>query len=141
MKYWFYLIAILYALSPVDLAPEMFVGRLGLIDDLIVIGALYWYFIYRPAMLRARLRPADDSGGRERVEEPRESRQGAQEWDPYKVLGVARNASLDEIKHAYRELANKYHPDKVSHLGDEFKKIADKRFKEIVRAYQELTQK
>ncbi|MBI4802950.1 MAG: DnaJ domain-containing protein [Elusimicrobia bacterium] len=144
MKYWFYLIAILYALSPIDLVPEWFAGhlRFGLIDDIVVIGALYWYFIYRPARLSACRRTSDDSGGRgQREEESRENGQRSQEMDPYEVLGVAKGASLDEIKHAYRELANKYHPDKVSHLGDEFKEIANKRFKEIWGAYQELTQK
>ena len=32
--------------------------------------------------------------------------------DPYKILGVARSASDDEVKNAYRALARKYHPDK-----------------------------
>ena len=63
------------------------------------------------------------------------------ETDPYAALGVARDAPAGEIKHAYRELANKYHPDKVSHLGEEFRLLAEKRFKEIQAAYQQLSQK
>jgi len=38
-------------------------------------------------------------------------------------------------------LANKYHPDKVDHLGEEFKKLAEKKFKDIQEAYQKLTVK
>ena len=134
MKKLIFIISILYILSPVDLIPEWAAGRFGLIDDLIVIGALYWYFSYRPARPGAR-RPGVGAGGQEPDEnEPLEK-------DPYLVLGVARDAAPEEIKHAYRELANKYHPDKVSHLGDEFREIANKRFKEIQRAYQLLTKK
>ena len=58
--------------------------------------------------------------------------------DPYEILGVPRKASLDEIKSAYRKLAAQYHPDKVNHLGDEFKTLAEKKFKEIRKAYEEL---
>lgn len=50
--------------------------------------------------------------------------------DYYDILGVARNASPEEVKKAYRRLAHQYHPDKSS--GDE------KRFKEINEAYQVL---
>ncbi|MEJ2219960.1 MAG: J domain-containing protein, partial [Desulfobacterales bacterium] len=63
------------------------------------------------------------------------------EWDPYRVLGIDRSASIEEIKHAYRDLAGKYHPDKLEHLGDEFKVLAETRFKDIQQAYQELTAK
>jgi molecular chaperone DnaJ len=53
--------------------------------------------------------------------------------DYYSVLGVARNASPDEIKKAYRKLALKFHPDK--NQGD---KAAEDRFKEITEAYDVL---
>lgn len=51
--------------------------------------------------------------------------------DYYKILGVSRGASKDEIKKAYRKLAHKYHPDKKE--GDEAK------FKEVNEAYQALS--
>lgn len=50
--------------------------------------------------------------------------------DYYEILGVARNATKDDIKKAYRKLAHKYHPDKSS--GD------DKKFKELSEAYDVL---
>lgn len=53
--------------------------------------------------------------------------------DYYKILGVGRNASQDEIKKAYRKLALKYHPDKTK--GD---KEAETKFKEISEAYEVL---
>ncbi len=54
--------------------------------------------------------------------------------DPYEVLGVARNASGDEIKKAYRKLAIKFHPDK--NPGD---KPAEEKFKEAASAYEILS--
>ena len=53
--------------------------------------------------------------------------------DYYKILGVSKNASQDEIKKAYRKLAVKYHPDKTQ--GD---KKSEDRFKEIGEAYEVL---
>jgi DnaJ like chaperone protein len=63
---------------------------------------------------------------------------GTERWNPYHVLGLAPGAPPEKIKRAYRELASKYHPDKVSHLGEEFKDLAERRFKEIQQAYNEL---
>lgn len=53
--------------------------------------------------------------------------------DYYKLLGVPRDASLQDIKKAYRQLAMKYHPDK--NPGD---KAAEEKFKEIAEAYEVL---
>src|SRR5437763_4151688 len=54
--------------------------------------------------------------------------------DYYKVLGVGKGASDEEIKKAYRKLARKYHPDQ--NAGD---KQAEERFKEISQAYDVLS--
>jgi len=56
--------------------------------------------------------------------------------DYYEILGAQKNSSLDEIKKAYRELALKYHPDRVPH---EQKKEAEEKFKEISEAYAVLS--
>lgn len=53
--------------------------------------------------------------------------------DPYEILGVARNASQDEIKRAYRRLALKHHPDR--NRGDT---AAAQKFKEVQAAYEIL---
>ena len=57
------------------------------------------------------------------------------------VLGVSEAAGEDEIKTAYRSQLAKYHPDKVTHLGDEFHELADARTKDIIAAYEYLKQK
>jgi DnaJ like chaperone protein len=56
----------------------------------------------------------------------------------YKILEVESTASNEEIKKAYRKMAVKYHPDKVSYLGEEFKNTANEKFKKVNEAYDKI---
>lgn len=56
----------------------------------------------------------------------------------YKILEIDPSSSNDEVKKAYRRMAKKYHPDKVSHLGEEFRKTADEKFKKVNEAYDKI---
>lgn len=52
--------------------------------------------------------------------------------DPYRILGVSRDASEEDIKKAYRRLAKQYHPDVNKEPG------AEEKFKQIQNAYQQI---
>lgn len=56
----------------------------------------------------------------------------------YKILEIEPSTTNDEVKKAYRRMAMKYHPDKVSHLGEEFRKSADEKFKMVNEAYEKI---
>lgn len=55
--------------------------------------------------------------------------------DLYEILGVSRDASINDIKKAYRKLSLKYHPDRQGNKSDKEKKEAEDKFKEIGAAY------
>jgi DnaJ like chaperone protein len=56
----------------------------------------------------------------------------------YKILEIDRTATDEEVKKAYRKMAVKYHPDKVSHLGEEIRKSADEKFARVNEAYNKI---
>ncbi len=56
----------------------------------------------------------------------------------YRVLGVEPTASDEEIKKAYRKMAIKFHPDKVSQMGEEYQKGAKEKFQKIQDAYEAI---
>jgi hypothetical protein len=144
MKVLLSVLGLSYLVSPYDLFPDFFVG-VGWLDDLIVLGVIWWYlYVYKPRQLGYQR----DRGGPD-PHQARASRNGdsdskeekasfTRHKDPYTVLNVGRKASQKEIREAYLGLANQYHPDKVLHLGDEFKELAENRFKEIQSAYEAL---
>merc|ERR1711971_1417814 len=55
--------------------------------------------------------------------------------DYYKILGIAKGASEDDVRKAYRKMALKFHPDKNKSAG------AEEKFKEIAEAYEVLSDK
>jgi DnaJ like chaperone protein len=56
----------------------------------------------------------------------------------WEILGIPRDASVEEIKSAYRQLSLQHHPDRVANLGPEFVKVAEEKFKAIQEAYEEI---
>ena len=56
--------------------------------------------------------------------------------DPYKVLGVSPNATDEQVKSAYRELARKYHPD--NYVNNPLADLAQEKMKEINEAYEQI---
>jgi DnaJ like chaperone protein len=131
------ILAILYILNPFDILPDLMIG-LGWLDDAVILGLLIRYF-YIWKKKRQIFRHANSSRDHNRSHgNSRTSDSTSSQWDPYRILEIERGASQQEIKQAFRKLAGKYHPDKVEYLGDEFKALAEKRFKDIQRAYEEL---
>jgi DnaJ like chaperone protein len=56
----------------------------------------------------------------------------------YKILEINPSATNEEVKKAYRKMAVKYHPDKVSHLGEDFQKMAKEKFQKVQEAYDNI---
>jgi DnaJ like chaperone protein len=56
----------------------------------------------------------------------------------YKILEIEPSSTNEEVKKAYRKMAMKYHPDKVSHLGEDFRKSADEKFAMVNQAYERI---
>ena len=129
------ILALAYVAFPRDLLPDWLVG-LGWIDDLIVLYLLWRYFFrYAGAAGTGGAREQGTGNGPEGRAGPVRGK------SPYEILEIEPGASMSEIRHAYRTLANKYHPDKTAHLGPEFQALAEEKFKEIQQAYDWLNGK
>ncbi len=64
----------------------------------------------------------------------------AESLDPWRVLQLEPGASSEEIHEAYKAQLLRYHPDRVSHLGDEFQQLAHRKTLAIRQAYTILKQ-
>lgn len=56
----------------------------------------------------------------------------------YQILGLSKDASDDEVKKAYRKMAIKYHPDKVSYLGEDVQEAAKEKFQNLSDAFEKI---
>ena len=167
MKRWLIIALIgfglLYLLSPMDILPDS-LGGPGLIDDILLILILIYLFrkIMRPERIKNdafreftknffRGAYANNSGSGEKRDQQTGPEGGStnqsapgpkiDDQDPYMVLGIQPGASREEIRNAYRDLSKKYHPDRVNHLGSEFRDLAHEKFIDIKKAYERLITK
>ncbi|HVZ44047.1 MAG TPA: J domain-containing protein [Ramlibacter sp.] len=95
------------------------------------------HFLDRPASRKPSRGRANSGADDGRGEHDSAKPEGDAPRSWWEVLAIPPNASVDNIRQAYRIQVSKYHPDKVSHLGEEFKAIAERRAKEINAAYDE----
>ncbi|MEW6439605.1 MAG: DnaJ domain-containing protein [bacterium] len=136
---------VLYLVSPIDLVPD-FLGPAGRVDDIlaVVAGLLFLQALRtgrRLRNVRGSRAPHAEEGGREQADAGAcgpEKDAGRDPADPYEVLGVSRDAPMEEIRARYKEQLLRYHPDRVHHLGREFQELADQKTKRINTAFGEI---
>ena len=151
--FWLILILVLgliYIAWPYDLLPDIF-PITGWIDDIGILAMIFYYmktgrlpgFVSQIGrwLFGGKAGGKGKTGGRKSGDAgaSKSGRQDTGRKDPYTILGIEPGASREEIHEAYRRLVQQYHPDKVSHLGDEFRELAQDKFVEIQWAYEELT--
>lgn len=140
------LIALVYLISPLDLIPDLLLPLVGWIDDAFIVGLIIYYlrfnrlpgFFNQPRGGQDGEQTQESTADRKNQEQPRNRSQGpgtAPPKKPHEILGVAENATRDEIQAAFRAAAKQYHPDRVASLGKEFQELANLKFIEIKDAY------
>ena len=135
LRWVYWLFPIVYFLFPFDFLPDLIPG-LGRLDDFLLIMLVFWA-LDRAINLKGFFREAM-GGARTRNKQQQRSQDEDTVAPPHQVLGVKRNASQQEIKKAYRKLLSQYHPDKFSHLGQEFEDTARRRTQAIIAAYERV---
>ncbi len=157
------LVGLAYLIAPVDIIPEILFPFLGWVDDGLVLYCIFYLIRYGklPSFYFKRnqgdgfgQKPSgrfgpdsgphtnnNESGGRTTAGNQKFSSNANSSQTPkpaHEILGVAKDASWEEIQTAYKQQVKKYHPDKLSHLGKEFSDLAAKRFVEIQKAFDSL---
>lgn len=141
LKYVFIIIGIIYLLSPIDFLPDLF-GLVGRIDDLALIAFLLWKYKQIKNRVTANFEKLkEDINNQANNNSSNQSSNNSTKkvFCPYNTLNISQNANQDEIKKAYKKMIREYHPDKVEHLGDDLKELANNKIRDIQRAYEELS--
>ena len=161
VKFILVLLGLAYLISPVDAIPELYLPLVGWIDDSLVIFCLYHLirygrlpaFLFKKGTKQSSGKKGNDPEAAKktyRTASPNRSNTTGQSTkkntsartstfkSPYEILGVDDSASWSEIQNAYKNKAKQYHPDKLSHLGEEFSNLANEKFLEIQQAYTKL---
>jgi len=140
-----------YFILPFDFIPDL-IPFAGFTDDLAVL-------IVAARTVLAHVKPEHRSRAKELLEwewqkqtgrtgkhgggrktGPTTPKPGTEEYHRC-VLGLEGRITAESLRERYRTLAQKYHPDKVQHLGVEFQEMAEKKLKDINAAYEYLKQK
>ena len=130
MKIILIIFGLVYFLFPFDLIRD-FIPYIGYLDDLALIVWIIYFLYKKKQKVSGQKSGYNNFKGFDFSDKDRIK-------SCFEVLGLNQSSSNEEIKKAYRELVFKYHPDKVQHLGEEFKKIAHEKFVEIKNAYEEI---
>lgn len=141
---WLLILWLIYFIFPFDLFPDVLPG-VGWLEDFLILAAIFWMWRRKQQAYSAdqadrfkyqERQSKTNAGNGYRSNDQYRSR--TEFKDPYKILGIERTATPIEIKQAYRTQANRYHPDKVAHLGEEFQTLAKEKFQDIQWAYEQL---
>ncbi len=153
------LFGLAYLISPVDIIPDLMLPFVGWIDDGVVIASIYYlirhgklpnFFFKRKNPFKQQNGQNSESFTSNKKQEPHKNTRYQQNSStrsfksnqtPFDILGVSPNASKQEIQSAYKQAIKKYHPDKLSHLGEEFSNLANEKFLAIQKAYDLLMKK
>lgn len=134
------LLGLAYLISPVDIIPDLLLPYVGWIDDGVVLWTIFHLIRHGtlpPFFMKKQ--PGGKKPGHPRQERPPQKKSSPR--SAHEILGVSPQASWSEIQAAYKEKIKQYHPDKLSHLGEEFSTLANERFLEIQKAYEALKPK
>lgn len=154
--------ALAYLISPVDIIPDILLPYIGWLDDGVIIATIIYMIRYgrlpdfifkKNPLFRSAKQGTNSSAGQSRTTQETRSREkeapnrnstdhakknAATPKSPYEILGLTPGATKRQIQTAYKTAIKKYHPDKLSHLGEEFSTLANEKFLEIQKAYDAL---